>query len=188
MLNEVARREISSSPALWIRRERSRVAATCSAASVSDTTGRIAVRVARRESTTASRMPARASNPSAQRSVKSVPSTSTSERAAKIATPSGPLLTSTRTRAPSITRSARKGERSPAATCLSSWSSPSAGGTPSSVVPAWTLRITFTYAGAWPVSSVVSAGSGPGPLTLAMSTWLWSELSIWPCSVSLTIQ
>ena len=82
--------------------------ATCSAVSVSSTTGRIAVRVASRESTTASAMPASASSPSAQRSVPSARSTSVSGRATKIAEPVRSAADVARARALAVDRRGRR--------------------------------------------------------------------------------
>ena len=200
-MNEVARRETSSSPWASMRRDRSRVVATCSAVSVSSTTGRIAVRVASRESTTASAIPASASSPSAQRSVPSAESTSASGRATKMASSFGPRLTRTRIRSPWMSRSARNGARLPCATCCISRSSPSCGGPFSAVTdvpPA--NRVTRTSAGDSPLSSIVSAWAtppapGPGsPRTViedgsgAIVAWVRSESSSRSRSVSRTTQ
>ena len=70
-----------------MRRDRSRVRATCSAVSVSSVTGRTACRVANRARKTARAMPAIATRPSASRSFDSALSTSSSGRATCSAVP-----------------------------------------------------------------------------------------------------
>ena len=87
VLNDAASRASSSPPVASIRRERSRVRATCSAVSVRSVTGRTAWRVASRPRNAASAMPASATRPSPSRSRESASSTSVSGRATCIAVP-----------------------------------------------------------------------------------------------------
>ena len=88
VLNDAASRASSSSPSASIRRERSRVRATCSAVSVRSVTGRTAWRVARRARKAASAMPATASRGRARAAAStSASSTSVSGRATCIAVP-----------------------------------------------------------------------------------------------------
>ena len=101
VLNDAASRASSSSPVASIRRERSRVRATCSAVSVRSVTGRTAWRVAKRPRNAASAMPASATRPSPSRSLDSALSTSASGRATCSAVPSAAALVKTRTCAPS---------------------------------------------------------------------------------------
>ena len=96
-----------------MRRLRSRVRATCSAASVSCFTGVSAARATSRPSHTASATPPRPISASAKARSRSVLSTSSSGRTACTASPVGSLAVYTRACTPPIVASLKKASRSP---------------------------------------------------------------------------
>ena len=119
VLNAPASRDSSSSPSRSIRRVRSRVRATCSAASVSSATGRTAVRVAIRASRIAAATPSSTITPRPSRSVPSVWSTSSSERATWSTSPPPVDAVYTRRWRPSRSTSEKNGASAPDATAAS---------------------------------------------------------------------